>query len=165
MTDVKQRVRRGERRRTSADAPILVPVSGTAKFARRVAGTITRPQEVHDMQYLLLLTYRPEDNTQEGTPEFEAEMRRWGELNEEMRQAGVWLGASGLKSDAATTVRAPQGEVVVTDGPYAETKEVVFSFYIIDVEDLDAAIAWAAKTPAAKYGSIEIHPMDGLELT
>ena len=117
------------------------------------------------MQYLLLLTYRPEDNTQEGTPEFEAEMRRWGELDEEMHRAGVWVGASGLKGDAATTVRAPQGDVVVTDGPYAETKEVVFSFYVLDVEDLDAAIAWAAKTPAAKYGSIEIHPMDGLELT
>ena len=117
------------------------------------------------MQYLLLLTYRPEDNTQEGTPEFEAEMRRWGELNQEMRQAGVWLAAAGLKSETATTVRAPQGDVVVTDGPYAETKEVLFSFYILDVEDLDAAIAWAAKTPAAAYGSIEIHPMDGLELT
>ena len=116
------------------------------------------------MQYLMLLTYRPEDNTQEGTPEFEAEMRRWGELNEEMRQAGVWVGAAGLKPDATTTVRAPQGDVVVTDGPYAETKEVVFS-YIIDVEDLDAAIAWAAKTPAAQYGSIEIHAMDRLELT
>ena len=47
------------------------------------------------MQYLLLLTYRPEDNTQEGTPEFEAEMRRWGELNEEMRQAGT---ASALQA-------------------------------------------------------------------
>ena len=117
------------------------------------------------MQYLLLLTYRPEDNTQEGTPEFEAEMRRWGELNEEMRQAGVWLGASGLKSDAATTVRAPQGDVVVTDGPYAESKDLVTGSMILDVEDLDAAIAWAAKTPAAKYGSIEIHPMDGLQLT
>jgi hypothetical protein len=116
------------------------------------------------MQYLLLLTYRPEDNTQEGTPEFEAEMRRWGELNEEMKQAGVWLGASGLTADA-TTVRAPQGDVVVTDGPFAETKEVVFSFYMLEVEDLDAAIAWAAKTPAAKYGSIEITPMHGLELT
>jgi hypothetical protein len=116
------------------------------------------------MQYLLLLTYRPEDNTQEGTPEFDAEMKRWGELNEEMRQAGVWVGAAGLKPDATTTVRAPQGDVMVTDGPYAETKEVVFSFYILDVEDLDAAIAWAAKTPAAKYGSIEITPMDGLEL-
>jgi hypothetical protein len=117
------------------------------------------------MQYLLLLTYRPEDNTQEGTPEFEAEMRRWGELNEEMRQAGVWLGASGLKPDATTTVRAPQGDVMVTDGPYAETKEVLFSFYLIDVENLDAALAWAAKPPAVAYGSVEIHPMDELQLT
>ena len=117
------------------------------------------------MQYVLLLTYRPEDNTPEGTPEFEAEMKRWGELNEEMRQAGVWVGATGLKFDAATTVRAPHGDVVVTDGPYAETKEVLFSFYILDVEDLDAAIAWAAKTPAAAYGSIGIYPTVGPELT
>ena len=117
------------------------------------------------MQYLLLLTYRPEDNTQEGTPEFDAEMKRWGELDNEMRQAGVWVGAAGLASETATTVRAPQGDVVVTDGPYAETKEVLFSFYILDVEDLDAAIAWAAKTPAVQYGSVEIHPMDGVELT
>jgi hypothetical protein len=117
------------------------------------------------MQYLLLLTYRPEDNTPEGTPEFDAEMKRWGELNEEMRQAGIWVGAAGLKPEATTTVRAPAGETVVTDGPFAETKEVVFSFYVIDVEDLDAAIAWAEKTPAVKYGSVEIHPMDRLELT
>jgi hypothetical protein len=53
------------------------------------------------MQYLLLLTYRPEDNTQEGTPEFEAEMRRWGELNEEMRQAGV---AAAVEENAADRV-------------------------------------------------------------
>jgi hypothetical protein len=117
------------------------------------------------MQYLLLLTYRPEDNTPEGTPEFDAEMKRWGALNEEMRKAGVWVGAAGLNSEAATTVRAPAGDVVVSDGPYAETKEVLFSFYVIDVEDLDAAIAWAAKTPAVKYGSVEIHPMDRLQLT
>jgi hypothetical protein len=117
------------------------------------------------MQYLLLLTYRPEDNTQEGTPEFDAEMKRWGELNAEMREAGIWIGASGLLPEGTTTVRAPQNDVVVTDGPYAETKEVLFSFYMIDVEDLDAAIAWAAKTPAVKYGSVEIRPMDGVELT
>jgi hypothetical protein len=117
------------------------------------------------MQYLLLLTYRPEDNTPEGTPEFDAEMKRWGELNEEMHQAGIWVGAAGLNADAATTVRAPAGETVVTDGPYAETKEVLFSFYMIDVEDLDAAIAWAEKAPAVKYGSVAIYPMDRLALT
>ena len=52
----------------------------------------------------------------------------------------------------------------MTDGPYAETKEVLFSFLMIDVEDLDAAIAWAAKLPAAAYGSVDIRPMVGLEL-
>jgi hypothetical protein len=116
------------------------------------------------MQYLLLITYRPEDNTPEGTPEFEAEMKRWGELNQEMKDAGIWRGASGLY-EGATTVRGQAGEPVVTDGPYAETKEVLFSFYVIEVEDLDAAIAWAAKTLARGYGSVEIRPMDGLELT
>ena len=110
------------------------------------------------MQYLLLLTYRPEDNTQPG-PELDAEMQRWGELNEEMRAAGVWVGAAGLSSETATTVRAPAGETVVTDGPYAETKEVLFSFYILELEDLDAAVAWARKMPAAEYGSVEISPM------
>jgi hypothetical protein len=115
------------------------------------------------MQYLLLLTYRPEDNTPPG-PELDAEMQRWSELNEEMRDAGIWVGAAGLTSDTATTVRAPAGDTVITDGPYAETKEVLFSFIIIDVEDLDAAIAWAEKTPAVKYGSVEIRPMDRLEL-
>ena len=53
--------------------------------------------------------------------------------------------------------------MTVTDGPYAETKEILFSFYMIDVEDLDAAIAWAQKMPAAEYGSVEIRPMVGYE--
>ena len=88
-------------------------------------------------------------------------MRRWGELNGELQRAGVLVSASGLHIDATTTVRAPGGEVSVTDGPYAETKEVLFSFYILDVPDLDAATEWAAKMPSAEYGSIEIRPMTG----
>jgi hypothetical protein len=111
------------------------------------------------MQYLLLLTYRPEDNTPEGTPEFDAEMKRWGEINDEAKQAGVYVDASGLNPDAATTVRAPGGNLTVTDGPYAETKEILFSYYIVDVPDLDAAIEWARKMPATEYGSIEILPL------
>ena len=49
--------------------------------------------------------------------------------------------------------------MTVTDGPYAETKEILFSFYILDVPDLDAATAWAAKMPSASYGSNEVRPM------
>ncbi len=116
------------------------------------------------MQYLMLLHFRPDEGPQEGTPEFDAEMTRWGALNAELKDAGVYVGVSGLHVDATTTVRASDGDLVVTDGPYAETKEILFSFYILDVEDLDAATAWAAKMPAAEYGSIEIRPMTGFEL-
>jgi hypothetical protein len=140
-------------------------VSGYAVRARRLFDTIPRPEEVDTMQYLLLLHFPPGQGPQEGTPEFDAEMRRWSELNAELRQAGVVLGASGLHVDATTTLRAPGGNVTVTDGPYAETKEILFSFYMLDVPDLDAATEWAAKMPSAEYGSIEIRPMMGLELT
>ena len=117
------------------------------------------------MRYLLMLHFPPGHGPQEGTPEFDAEMRRWGELNDEMREAGVLVVASGLHVDATTTVRAPGGEVTVTDGPYAETKELLFSFYILDVDDLDAAASWAARMPSAEYGSIEIRPTTGYEQT
>jgi hypothetical protein len=116
------------------------------------------------MQYLIMLHYRPGEGPQEGTPEFDAEMRRWGELNREMRGAGVLVAASGLHPDAVTTVGAQDGQVSVTHGPYAETKEVLFSFYILDVADLDAATEWAAKMPSAAYGSNEIRPTTGFEL-
>jgi len=137
-------------------------VSGRDGLARRPA--VTDDQEVTTMQYLIQLTYRPGEGPQEGTPEFDAEMAVWGALNQELREAGVVLGGSGLNVDSATTVRTRGGELTVTDGPYAETKETLFSFYMLDVEDLDAAIAWAAKMPAAEYGSVDIRPMVGLEL-
>jgi len=74
-------------------------------------------------------------------------------------------GGDALQASAtARTIHTGDGGVGVTDGPYAETKEILFSIYVIDVEDLDAAIAWAEKAPAVKYGSVEIRPMDRLEL-
>jgi hypothetical protein len=116
------------------------------------------------MQYMITLHYRPEDNTPEGTPEFDAEMKRWDALMAEMRAEGVLVAASGLDPEAVTTVRRNGDDVSVTDGPYAETKEILFSFVIVDVPDLDAAIAWAAKMPSAEYGSNEIRPTVGYEV-
>ena len=111
------------------------------------------------MHYLIMLHFRDGAGPQEGTPELDAEMQRWGELNEEMKQAGVLVAASGLEVEAVTTVRKRDGDVAVTDGPYAETKEVLFSFYILDVADLDEATKWAAQMPSAEYGSNEVRPM------
>ena len=115
------------------------------------------------MQYLIQLTFRPGEGPQEGTPEYDAEMQRWHALNDEFRATGQLVGASGLQVETATTVRKPGGELTVTDGPYAETKEILFSFYILDLPDLDAAIAAAARMPAAEYGSVDIRPMVGAE--
>jgi hypothetical protein len=112
------------------------------------------------VKYMFFMTFRPGEGPQEGTPEYDAEMKRWGEINEEAKQAGVYVDASGLSGpDGATTVRTRGGDLTVTDGPYAETKEVLFSYYIVDVPDLDAAIEWARKMPATEYGSIEIRPL------
>jgi hypothetical protein len=111
------------------------------------------------MQYLMMLTFPEGAGPQAGTPEFDREMEAWGEVMKELRASGAVIGASGLELDSATTVRAPGGDVTVTDGPYAETKEILFSFIMLDVEDLDAAIEWAKKMPSADYGAVTIQPM------
>ena len=117
------------------------------------------------MKYLVTLTYRDGEGPEEGTPAFDEEMKVWHALNDELRAAGQMIGASGLKPETATTVREPKGgDLVVTDGPYAETKEILFSFYLLDVEDLDAAIALARRMPAANYGSVTITALTGFEL-
>ena len=112
------------------------------------------------MKYMLLLRFEPGIGPEEGTPEFGEEMATWGRINDEMNAAGVLLSAAGLELDeAATTVRTRDGDRVVTDGPFAESKEILFSYYVIDVADLDAAIGWAERMPAAGYGSVEVRPL------
>ncbi len=92
------------------------------------------------MKYMLLLRHTPDAGPTEGSAEFDAEMARWGELMGELGSAGLLVAAHGLDTEAtATTVRVRGGEALVTDGPFAETKEAFFSYIIIDVDDLDAA--------------------------
>ena len=116
------------------------------------------------MKYLLTLTYRDGEGPAEGTPEFDAEMKIWNELNDELKAAGAGVVASGLQPQAVTTIRSSNGDVTVTDGPYAETKEILFSFYVVDLPDLDAAIALARRMPASGYGSVTITAMTGFQL-
>ena len=68
-------------------------------------------------------------------------------------------GAELAPTRSATTVRVRDGETIVTDGPYAETKEQLGGFYLLDVADLDEAIKWAHKCPGARYGTIELRPI------
>ena len=81
-------------------------------------------------------------------------------LTQEMQQKGVIVAGEGLyPTQTATTVRVRGGEKDVTDGPFAETKEQLGGFYVLDVKDLDEAIEWAARIPGAETGSIEIRPV------
>ena len=86
-------------------------------------------------------------------------MERVGVLEEEMKSAGAWLFGGALHdSETATVVRLSGGEVLTTDGPFAEAKEHLGGFYIIEADDLNAALAWASKTSAAVSHPIEVRP-------
>jgi hypothetical protein len=116
------------------------------------------------VKYMLLLRHEPAAGPAEGSPEFDAEMGKWGEVMGELGQTGSLLAAHGLDTEAsATTVRIRNGEALVSDGPFAETKESFFSYLIIDVADLDAALGWAKRMPNVTYGSVEVRPLSSHE--
>jgi hypothetical protein len=95
--------------------------------------------------------------------EREAMFARTGAVNDEMKEKGVWVFAGGLlTSDSATVVRLRNGATAITDGPFAETKEQLGGFWVIEVDDLDAALAWAEKATEACRAPIEVRPFDGL---
>ena len=80
-------------------------------------------------------------------------------LNNELQAKGAWVFAGGLHpADTATVVKVKDGEVVTTDGPFAETKEQLGGFWVIEAPDLDAALAWAAKATAACKAPVEVRP-------
>ena len=85
----------------------------------------------------------------------------YGSYTQELIKAGVMRGGSELKPIAtATTVRVRGGKVLSTDGPFAETKEQLGGYYLIDVANLDEAVKWAGKCPGAKTGSVEVRPLN-----
>jgi hypothetical protein len=85
-------------------------------------------------------------------------------LNEELRSAGAWVFGGALHGpDTATVVRMADGEVLTTDGPFVESREHLGGFYIIEAEDLDAALVWASKTTAAVGKPIEVRPFAATE--
>jgi hypothetical protein len=82
-----------------------------------------------------------------------------GAYNEEIMAAGVWVFGGGLQPNtSATVLRAADGQVSMTDGPYAESKEQMGGFWVIEAPDLDAALDWAAKAAAACEGPVELRP-------
>jgi hypothetical protein len=112
------------------------------------------------MRYMLLI-YTDETADQAGSQEdFDQTMKEYGVFGEWLSDAGIGLGGDALQSvQTATTVRVRNGETLSTDGPFAETKEQLGGFYIVDAKDLDQAIEAASRIPGAKSGSVEVRPI------
>jgi hypothetical protein len=111
-------------------------------------------------QYLLAVQF-DESAPPQSEEEVRAQMARTGRVTEEMKAAGSWVFVGGLQhSHASTVVRPGNGTVTLTDGPFAETKEQLGGFWVIQVDDLDQALAWAEKCALACGEPIEVRPFD-----
>jgi len=112
------------------------------------------------MQYLLLIH---DDEAHWGDMPEDERNAIYGEYTkytEDLQSRGILLGANQLQpSGTATVVHVEDGKTLTTDGPFAETKEVLGGYYLIDVDTLDEALEWGAKIPGATYGTIEVRPV------
>jgi hypothetical protein len=113
------------------------------------------------MQYMILLTETEAQFAERTDPaRADAYWGAWMAYIGAMNQAGIVVSGNGLQAPATgTTVRVRDGRRHVQDGPFAETKEQLAGYFIIEVPDLDAALDWAARSPAAAYASVEVRPV------
>lgn len=113
------------------------------------------------MRYLLLIYQNEAENAKLNEEERATEYAAYNAFGEEARKRGVLAdgGEALMPTQTATTVRLRNGKTLTTDGPFAETKEQLGGFYLLKCKDLDEAVEFAAKVPAAKDGSIEIRPV------
>ncbi|MRX27851.1 YciI family protein [Kangiella sp. HZ709] len=112
------------------------------------------------MQYLLMIYAAESAEPTPGSDEFMQLIQEYDVFTEEVKAAGAFLAGEPLEPvSTATTVQVRNGERFVIDGPFAETKEVLGGYYLLDCENLDQALEYAAKIPSAKYGSVEVRPI------
>jgi hypothetical protein len=112
------------------------------------------------MRYLLLIY--GDESTYAGMSEedMQADMQKWIDYTAALQEAGAMISGEALQPTAtATSVRDDDGSPLVTDGPFAETREQLGGYYVLDVENLDEAIKWGHRCPGAKVGTIELRPI------
>ncbi|MDH6230616.1 hypothetical protein M2281_001188 [Mesorhizobium soli] len=111
------------------------------------------------MRYMLLI-YVDEASARANPERVKAVSPAYVTYSDAMQEAGILLGGQRLRPTAdATTVRTRSGKTEVLEGPYAETREQLGGYYMIEAPDLDAAIAWAARCPGAEHGTVEVRPL------
>ena len=112
------------------------------------------------MQYMILIYNDPSKEPAYGTPEFQEMMGGFFAANERMKADGVLRSGEGLQGvETATSLRIRNGKVETMDGPFADTREHLGGYYVVDVPDLDSALKYAALLPSANFGTIEVRPL------
>lgn len=112
------------------------------------------------MQFMIMNYVKPNNFANSDQPENDPQGPAWGAYTKALIDAGVMIGGAALQpSYTATTVRVHEGQRDLHDGPYVEAKEQLGGFYLIEVADLDAALEWAARNPAASIGAVEVRPL------
>lgn len=112
------------------------------------------------MRYMLLINATETEENKFTEAQMGQMMAGYQKFTEDLQAAGAFLDAARLQPvSSATTVRVRNGQRLLSDGPFAETKEQMGGYYLINVPNLDEALAWAAKIPSAAYGSVEVRPI------
>jgi len=133
------------------------------RFVDQATAAERPPAEVEGMRYLVLI-YDEESANPSPTPpdpvEWERTMGEYNAYTKMLRDRGAYVGGEALQPvTTATTVRVRDGRTMTTDGPFAETKEALGGFYMIEAKDLDEALELGAACPGVKFGSIEVRPI------
>ena len=112
------------------------------------------------MQYMLLIYSAEGTGPEPGTPEFGPFMKGYQDFTQSVREAGKFVSGDALQSvSTATTLKVRDGKTETMDGPFAETKEQLGGYYLLDCDDLDEALKYAAMIPSAEHGRIEVRPI------
>jgi hypothetical protein len=112
------------------------------------------------MQYLLLIYGNETTHNQVPQEEQQKMFGEWMTYTADLKASNAFVAGDALQPIAtATSLRIRNGERMITDGPFAETKEQLGGYYLVEAKDLDGALEWAAKCPGARYGTIEVRPI------
>jgi hypothetical protein len=167
---------RGSVLRKKSEPALSIPAgarrhgAGDAGRSRRLLALQPGPGRIHleegnkTMKYMCLI-YDNEKRLADMSPEqMQALGAEYFAFTDEVKKAGVFVAGDALQpTSSATTVRVRSGKPLHTDGPFAETKEQLGGYYILDCKDLDEALRWAAKIPDARNGSVEVRPIQIFE--
>jgi hypothetical protein len=140
-------------------SPVRLDVGATAEQHAPNKG-------VSDMQYLLMIYTNEAEYAKRDAATVEKVMAEYGAFTQSIIQSGNFKAGDRLRpTSTATTVRVRDGKLLTTDGPFAETREQLAGFYLLECADLDEATRWAAKVPGAASGSVEVRPVMDYEAT